>query len=257
MSACHGRSIARAKNEAQLIDSARKLIQEFRDSRSELDDDFPHLVDTSDLLDEIDKSIALVRQEDTLQTATVIREVKQNIKRMGYINQEGARAVRVRKRDMAKRGATDYPNRYKNTFRPMPKWLIERRDLLNKCVLCAQVGLTGNTKDGFEIHRDVLLEMSAKVKAVIGLDLVLVTWLQNAYDGPLQFDKAFERELAELQDQKQNTPECNPEQAKSDDAEEDWVFDNVTRNQAHAMAGDPGVQAWTEAAKTPPRRGCR
>ncbi|KAM0559499.1 hypothetical protein ACHAPJ_004529 [Fusarium lateritium] len=257
MSASHGRLIAKAKNEAQLIDSARKLMQEFRDTRSELDDDFPYLVDTTNILEEIDKSIVLVQQEDTLQTATVIREVKQIIKRMSYISQEGARAVRMRKRDVAKRGASDYPSRYKNTFRPMPKWLIERRDLLSKCILCAQVGLTGNTKDGFEIQRDVLLEMSVKVKAVIGLDLVLLTWLQNAYDGPLQFDKAFERELAELQDQKQNTPVFNVEEAKSDDTEEDWAFDNVTSNQAIAMAGDTGVQGWTEAAKTPPRRGCR
>ncbi|KAF4969392.1 hypothetical protein FSARC_3374 [Fusarium sarcochroum] len=259
MSWNHGRLISKAKNNTDLINSARNLIQDFRDARSELSDKFPYLVDTANVLEEIDKSIALVQQEETLHTATVIKEIKETIKKTSYISQEGARQVRVRKRDVAKRGVTvDYPNKHKNTFKPMPKWLVKRRDELNRRILCAQVGLMGNTEEGFEILRDVLLETSAKVKGVLDLDLVLATRLQNAsMTGPFQPNKDFEGDEVARQDEKQNTSNCSLEAVKPEDAEEDWVFDNVTLNQARAMAGEIGVKGWTETAKVVPRGGCR
>ncbi|KAL9575678.1 hypothetical protein ACKAV7_000476 [Fusarium commune] len=248
-----GHFIERVKSHDELIENARKLIQDFHNARSEIGDDFPSLVETAIELEELDKSVALIQQEESLRTAAVIREIKGTIRSVHYQSWEAVRVVGKKKKTVEKNGPDAMvPKRYIHSFRPMPKWVIRTKENLDNAVLCAQVGIIGNEKDGFSIRPDKVFGMNGKVKDVLGIHMVLASRL---WDEPTCIDG---RSISP-------DDECKGEGARhgtavegkdneTHDAEEISVYDNVTLDQARAMAGEVGVQSWTEAARLQPRR---
>ncbi|KAF4334607.1 hypothetical protein FBEOM_11557 [Fusarium beomiforme] len=237
-----------------LIENARKLIQDFRNAHSELGGDIPSLAETDVEIEQLDKSVTLVQQEEALHNAAVIREIKNTIKGIHSQSWEAVRIAAKKKRAIEKNGPDAMvPKRYFHSFRPMPKWTIRRKNDLDKAILCAQVGVAGNKKDGFMIQPDEVFRMSGKVTDAIGIHLVLALRL---WDVPTDIvgrltspDKASEEGVHQhgtAVDGAANDMLHN---------EQDSVYDNITLDWARAMAGDAGVEGWTEAAKLPrPRR---
>ncbi|KAM0243895.1 hypothetical protein ACHAP5_006752 [Fusarium lateritium] len=121
-------------------------------------------------------------------------------------------------------------------------------------VFCTHVGLVGNIEDGSDVQSDVLFETSGKVEQVLGIDLVLAIRLRDmryAVTAGVQPNEYFTEEEAIRQD---GHTDGALDDAKSDGTEQDCVYDNVTVDYASAIAGDVGVQVWTEAAKMSWRR---
>ncbi|KAM0349680.1 hypothetical protein ACHAPU_003509 [Fusarium lateritium] len=227
-------------------------MQEIRENLLKINNDFPHLVDLSNRLEELDKSVALVQQEEALQTATAVRVMKVINKSAQYIAGESARMAKVQRRVVDKNGpgALISP-KHKNTFRAMPRWLTGYKDDLDQRILCAQVGLVGTIESGFSIQSDVLFETSAKVKEVLGIDLVLATRLRDTsatVDGVTHMIECFQKGETERKDSGVS------EGTTPDEEEQDCVYENVTIGFARAIADDIGVQAWNEAAKVLPSR---
>ncbi|WKT38668.1 hypothetical protein QSH57_000486 [Fusarium oxysporum f. sp. vasinfectum] len=229
-----GHFIGRVKSHDELIENARKLIQDFQNARSEIGDDFPSLVETAIELEELDKSVALVQQEESLRTAAVIREIKGTIRSVHYQSWEAVR-------------------RYIHSFRPMPKWVIRTKDNLDNAILCAQVGIIGNEKDGFSIRPDKVFEMNEKAKDVLGIHMVLALRL---WDEPtcIGGQGTYPDDESKGEGAGQHGTAVEGIDDEKHDAEESSVYDNITLDQARAMAGEVGVQGWTEAARLQPRR---
>ncbi|KAF5655921.1 hypothetical protein FHETE_11118 [Fusarium heterosporum] len=136
----------------------------------------------------------------------------------------------------------------------MPRWLNGYKDDLDQRILCAQVGLVGTIESGFSIQSHILFETSAKVKEVLGTDLVLATRLRDTsstVDGVTEMIECFQKEETEPKDSGVS------DDAMPDDKEQGCVYDNVTIDFARAIADDVGEQAWTEAAKVLPSRRSR
>ncbi|KAG5760052.1 hypothetical protein H9Q72_011828 [Fusarium xylarioides] len=249
-----GHFIGRVKSHDELIKNARKLIQDFQNARSEIGDDFPSLVETAIELEELDKSVALVQQEESLRTAAVIREIKGTIRNVHYQSWEAVRVVGKKKKAVEKNGPDAMvPKRYIHSFRPMPKWVIRTRDNLDNAILCAQVGIIGNEKDGFSIQPDKVFDMDGKVKDVLGIHMVLALRLR---DEPTCIDgwSISPDDEVKSEETRQHATAVEGIDKGTHDAEESPVYENVTLDQARAMAGEDGVQGWTEAAKLQPRR---
>ncbi|KAF5628371.1 hypothetical protein F52700_8105 [Fusarium sp. NRRL 52700] len=249
-----GHFIGRVKSHDELIENARKLIQDFQNAHSEIGYDFPSLVETATELAELDKSVALVRQEESLRTAAVIREIKGTIRSVHYQSYEAVRVAGKKKKAVEENGPDAMvPKRYIHSFRPMPTWVIRTRDNLDNAILCVQVRIIGNEKDGFSIRPDRVFEMDGKVKGVLGIHMVLALRLWNE---PTCIDG---RSISPHDDSKsdgtrQHGPAVEGLEKEIYDAEESFVYENVTLDQARAMAGEDGVQGWTEAARLQPRR---
>ncbi|KAF5690590.1 hypothetical protein FCIRC_845 [Fusarium circinatum] len=249
-----GHFIARVKSHNELLENARKLIQDFQNARSEIGDDFPSLAEAAIELEELDKSVAFVQQEESLRTAAVIREIKGTIRSVHYQSWEAVRVAGKKKKVIEKNGPDAMvPKRYIHTFRPMPKWVIRTRDDLDKAILCAQVGIIGNDKDGFSIRPDNVFEMDGKVKDVLGIHMVLALRL---WSDPTCIDGRSISPDDESKSEGTRQPDTTAEgiDKKTHDAEGSSVYENVTLDQARAMAGEDGVQGWTEAARLQPRR---
>ncbi|KAF4990907.1 hypothetical protein FGRMN_8176 [Fusarium graminum] len=230
-------------------------MQEIRENLLKINNDFPHLVDLLKALEELDKSVALVQQEEALQTATTVRRMKVINKRTQYIAGESVRMAKLQQRIVERNGPeASISSKHKYTFRPMPRWLSGYKDDLDQHILCAQVGLVGSIESGISIKSGILFETSAKVKEVLGTDLVLATRLRDTsspVDGVNETIECFQKEETERKDSGVSHDET------PDDKEQDRVYDNVTIDFARAIAGDVGEQAWTEAAKVPPSRRSR
>ncbi|KAK2938167.1 hypothetical protein FoTM2_001385 [Fusarium oxysporum f. sp. vasinfectum] len=201
-----GHFIGRVKSHDELIENARKLIQDFQNARSEIGDDFPSLVETAIELEELDKSVALVQQEESLRTAAVIREIKGTIRSVHYQSWEAVR-----------------------------------------------VGIIGNEKDGFSIRPDKVFEMNEKAKDVLGIHMVLALRL---WDEPtcIGGQGTYPDDESKGEGAGQHCTAVEGIDDEKHDAEESSVYDNITLDQARAMAGEVGVQGWTEAARLQPRR---
>ncbi|KAF6529067.1 hypothetical protein HZS61_000379 [Fusarium oxysporum f. sp. conglutinans] len=249
-----GHFIGRVKSHDELIENARKLIQDFQNARSEIGDDFPSLVETAIELEELDKSVALVQQEESLRTAAVIREIKGTIRSVHYQSWEAVRVVGKKKKAVEKNGPDAMvPKRYIHSFRPMPKWVIRTKDNLDNAILCAQVGIIGNEKDGFSIRPDKVFEMNEKAKDVLGIHMVLALRL---WDEPtcIGGQGTYPDDESKGEGAGQHGTAVEGIDDEKHDAEENSVYDNITLDQARAMAGEVGVQGWTEAARLQPRR---
>ncbi|KAL7761242.1 hypothetical protein ACKLNR_007777 [Fusarium oxysporum f. sp. zingiberi] len=249
-----GHFIGRVKSHDELIENARKLIQDFQNARSEIGDDFPSLVETAIELEELDKSVALVQQEESLRTAAVIREIKGAIRSVHYQSWEAVRVVGKKKKAVEKNGPDAMiPKRYIHSFRPMPKWVIRTKDNLDNAILCAQVGIIGNEKDGFSIRPDKVFEMNGKAKDVLGIHMVLALRL---WDEPtcIGGQGTYPDDESKGEGAGQHGTAVEGIDDEKHDAEESSVYDNITLDQARAMAGEVGVQGWTEAARLQPRR---
>ncbi|KAF5710135.1 hypothetical protein FMUND_9635 [Fusarium mundagurra] len=249
-----GHFIGRVKSHDELIENALKLIQDFQNARSEIGDDFPSLVETAIELEELDKSVALVQQEESLRTAAVIREIKSTIRSVHYQSWEAIRVVGKKKKAVEKNGPDAIvPKRYIHSFRPMPKWVIRTRDNLDTAILCAQVGIIGNEKDGFSIRPDKVFEINGKVKYVLGIHMVLALRLR---DEPtcIAGRSISPDDESKSEGTRQHVTEVEGIDEETHDSEDISVYDNVTLDQARAMAGEDGVQGWTEAARLQPRR---
>ncbi|KAF4498590.1 hypothetical protein FAGAP_5223 [Fusarium agapanthi] len=247
-------NIGRVKSHNELIENARKLIQDFQNARSEIGDDFPSLVETAIELEELGKSVALVQQEESLRTAAVIREIKGIIRSVHYQSWEAVRVVGKKKKAVEKNGPDAMvPKTYIHSFRSMPKWVIRTRDDLDNAILCAQVGIIGNDKDGFSIRPDKVSEMDGKVKDVLGIHMVLALRL---WDEPTCIDGRSISPDAESKGEgtRQYVTAAEWIDKETHDVEGGFVYENVTLDQARAMAGENGVQGWTEAAGLQPRR---
>ncbi|KAF4448856.1 hypothetical protein F53441_7792 [Fusarium austroafricanum] len=244
-----GYFIRNAKNNAGLIENSRKLIQDLRNARLEIGDDCPSLVETATELDELDKSLVLVQQEDELHTAAVIKEIKNTILKVHYISETAVRITRVKKRAVEKKGPdAPIPKKHFHTFRPMPKWVIKDRDQLDKAILCAHVGLVRNMEGGLELQRDKLFELSAKVKEVLGIDLVLATRLRDTPTVIIDI-AASEKEF-----KGEGAVEPSLKDVRSEDVGEGCAYDNITLSLARVVAGETGAQGWAEVAKSSHQR---
>ncbi|KAF4943330.1 hypothetical protein FGADI_13495 [Fusarium gaditjirri] len=249
-----GHFIGRVRSHDELIENARKLIQDFQNARSEISDDFPSLVETAIELEELDKSVALVQQEESLRTAAVIRGIKGTIRGVHYQSWEAVRVVGKKKKAIEKNGPDAMvPKRYIYSFRPMPKSVIRTKDNLDHAILCAQVGIGGNEKDGFYIRPDKVFEMNGKVKNVLGIHMVLSSRL---WDEPTCIDGRSISPDDECKGEgaHQHSTAVEGKDNETHDVEESSVYDNVDLDQARAMAGEVGVQCWTEAAQLQRRR---
>ncbi|KAF5629743.1 uncharacterized protein FTJAE_8492 [Fusarium tjaetaba] len=249
-----GHFIGRVKSHDELIENARKLIQDFQNARSEIGDDFPSLVETAIELEELDKSVALIQQEESLRTAAVIREIKGTIRSVHYQSWEAVRVVGKKRKAVEKNGPDAMvPKRYIHSFRPMPKWVIRTRDNLDNAILCAQVGIIGDEKDGFSIRPDKVFEIDGKVKDVLGIHMVLALRLQ---DEPTCIDRrSFSPDdESKSEGTRQHVTAIEGIDKETHDAEESPVYENITLDQARVMAGEDGVQGWTEAARLQPQR---
>ncbi|KLP11142.1 hypothetical protein CEK26_000431 [Fusarium fujikuroi] len=249
-----GHFIGRVKSHDELIENARKLIQDFQNARSEIGDDFPSLVETAIELEELDKSIALVQREESLRTAAVIREIKGTIRSVHYQSWEAVRVVGKKKKAVEKnRPDAMVPKRYIHSFRPMPKWAIRTRDNLDNAILCAQVGVIGNEKVGFSTRPHEVFEMDGKVKDVLGIHMVLAL---RMWDDPTCVDGRGISlgDESNSKETRQHGTAVEGEDKETHNPEGNDVYGNVTLDQARAMAGEDGVQGWTEAARLQPRR---
>jgi hypothetical protein len=184
----------------------------------------------------------------------VIREIKSTVRSVHYQSWEAVRIVGKKKKAVEKNGPDAMvPKRYFHSFRPMPKWVIRSKDKLDEAILCAQVGIFGNEQDGFSIQSDKVFEMNGKVKDALGIHMVLALRL---WDEPTDIvgrtvspDDESKGEGAHQHD----TAVEGLDNEKPDE-EVGCVYDNITLDQARAMAGEVGVQAWTEAARLQPLR---
>ncbi|KAF9776547.1 hypothetical protein IL306_005234 [Fusarium sp. DS 682] len=199
------------------------------------------------------KSVALVQQEEALHTAAVIREIKNAIRGVHYQSWEAVRIAGKKKKAVEKNGPDAMvPKRYFHSFRPMPKWTIWRKDDLDKAILCAQIGIAGNENDGYMIQPHKVFEMSGKVKDVIGIHMVLAFRL---WDAPTDIvGRAVTPGRNSEGGLDQNGVAVEGADDEKPHNEQDSVYDNITLDQARAIAGEAGVQGWAEAAKLAPQR---
>ncbi|KAF5972001.1 hypothetical protein FCOIX_9603 [Fusarium coicis] len=232
-----GHFIRRVKSHDELIENARKLIQDFRNTRSEIGDDFPSLVETAIELEELDKSVALIQQEESLRTAAVIREIKGTIRSVHYQSWEAVRVVGKKRKAVAKNGPDAMvPKRYIHSFRPMPKL----ESLATKSI-------------GFSIRPHKVFEIDGKVKYVLGIHMVLALRL---WDEPTCIDgrSISPDDEPKSEGTRQLGTAIEGIDKETHDAEESPVYENITLDQARVMAGEDGVQGWTEAARLQPQR---
>ncbi|KAF5678718.1 hypothetical protein FDENT_8889 [Fusarium denticulatum] len=249
-----GHFIGRVKSHDELIENACKLIQDFQNARSEIGDDFPSLVETAIELEELDKSVALIQREESLRTAAVIREIKGTIRSVHYQSWEAVRVVGKKRKAVEKNGPDAMvPKRYIHSFRPMPNWVIRTRDNLDNAILCAQVGIIGNKKDGFSIRPHKVFEIDGKVKDVLGIHMVLALRFR---DEPTCIDgqSMSPDDESKSEGSRQHVNAIEGIDKETHDAEESPVYENITLDQARVMAGEDGVQGWTEAARLQPSR---
>ncbi|RGP72753.1 hypothetical protein FSPOR_2500 [Fusarium sporotrichioides] len=248
--------IAEAKSSTDLIKSARKLIQDFRDAQSSLRDDIPNLIETAKAVEELDKPVTLVQQEGNLHTAAVIREIKSIIRLIHHANGLCDWAIPRQKKAVTKNGLkAGVPTKLKYTFRAASRWVVKRRDALEKGILCAQVGLVGNMEGTFKVQYETLFHASAKVREMIGMELILAMSLRRTMvtitDEAIESNKHVGGERIE---QERTKSDIQPKDTKSGDTAEDWVYDNITEDQARGIAGEAGVQGWKEAVKLRSKR---
>ena len=164
-----------------LIGAAFTIVREIRTARDNVRGATKTLDDTSQQLATLERSLGLVEEEESLQTADVVQQVRaitgvaEEMKvffdRLAIGQQKSTAAQFMHalksgaKEDGELRGILDRLDRAKAE-------LVLR-------ISVAQVGLVGNLRNGFRVAFGVLTETNDKVKQVLGINLALMDRLRD------------------------------------------------------------------------------
>jgi hypothetical protein len=166
---------------ASLVSEAITLIQQIKKARKRINGTSTALENLSTRLDTISASLAPVQREPLLQEPAVEQQVKAIVNihkelKLFFDQLEAAQqkgnAIRLLR--ALKDGDND-----DITLAGILERLTAARGELVVRISTVHVGLTGNLKDGFTVARDVVTEINANVRRVLGAQLVLAERLQT------------------------------------------------------------------------------
>jgi uncharacterized protein YicC (UPF0701 family) len=164
-----------------LVGTTFTLIQQVRNARDRVRGASKVLENISRQLESLEQSLALVREEEGLQTAGVeqqvraITEVVEDLR--SFLD---ALAAEQQKKTISQLiRALKSGDKDDKQLEAILNRLDRGRDELVLRVSVAQVGVVGTLKDGFRIAFGVLLETNMKVDKVLGTNLILAERLKD------------------------------------------------------------------------------
>jgi hypothetical protein len=237
------------------------VVREIRTAREKVHGATKVLDDTSQQLATLERSLGLVEEEQSLQTADVAQQVqvitgiaeemKAWLDRLAIEQQKKPAAQFMR--------ALKSGDREDRELQKIFERLDRARGELILRISAAQVGLVGNLEDGFGVAFDVLTETNDKVKQVLGINLALMDRLRDRAplqigtcglgnscelslttleaDGmvPLDASDAEDLGLCDVQDAAHET---------TTHTDETSIHDNIMLSQARIMTGNVGMGHW-------------
>jgi chromosome segregation ATPase len=174
-------AIGTAASVVGLIGSAITLIQQIRNAQGRVRGASNALANLSKQLESLERSLSLVREEEALQTAAVGQQV-QGITEVAEELQSflDKLATEQRKRSISQViHAIKSGDKEDKQLADILDRLDRARDLLVLQISVAQVGVTGNLRDGFRVALGVLMETNKKVNEILGTNLVLAEQLKD------------------------------------------------------------------------------
>jgi hypothetical protein len=164
-----------------LLGTAFTLIQQVRDARGKVRDASKTLDSMSSMLQNLEKSLTLVRDEKALQTAVVTEQVTT----IGEVIKELVAFLDALGAELQKRAIQQLIHAFQSgdiedkQLQGILDRLDRARDELVLRISVAQVGLVGNLNDGFQVAFGILMETNKKVAEVLGTNLTLAEQLKG------------------------------------------------------------------------------
>ncbi|KAK3301806.1 uncharacterized protein B0T15DRAFT_578059 [Chaetomium strumarium] len=232
-----------------LIGSTISVIQQIRNARNRVKGASETIDSLSNQLDNLNRSLILVRDEKALQTAAV----GQQVRAITEVAEELRSFLDALAAEQQKRSISQLIHSLKSGDKDDKQLagILDRldrgRNTLVLQISVAQVGVMGNLEEGFYVAVDILKDTNNKVNAVLGTNLVLAERLQNRglqqTGGTISLD-ASDLKIVGPVDQSRDTTPGRAAPAGN----ETLIYDNVTVGQARIMTGNVGVENWLRVA---------
>lgn len=139
------------------------------------------LSDTGTQLEDLVRSLALVKSEPNLQTAGVVRQVTSITEIGEELNDFLEQLRRVQEKSSMRQfmHAVKSGDEEDKQLAIIVSRMDNARSGLILCIEVAQVGLVGNLNDGFRVASQTLVDVSQKVYDCLGRNLVLADMVQD------------------------------------------------------------------------------
>ncbi|KAH6892428.1 hypothetical protein B0T10DRAFT_458140 [Thelonectria olida] len=235
--------IASAASVAQLLSQTINLAERILDARRTVRG-YPKLLkEYEDQLEDLRKTLTLVRMEKELQTANVMDQTE----RVHSIAQELQSVLEEMSESMAKKKMRQYFHAITSGKRH-EKGIAEILDRLDRAktelrtrILLVHVGITGSLNGGFRAMLPLIQRVDRNVQSVLGSRLLVSSqldgrWTSPEDDGPLLLNEEDLRAIG-----------CDPP-ADTSPGERSYVG-NLTFDQAQAINGDVGAIKWNTVPK--------
>jgi hypothetical protein len=173
-----------------LLDAALTAVQKVRAASAHVKGTTKTLQETSQQLDGLVRSLTLVKAESGLQTASVARQLSAIIDIGGELQ---AYFNRLRQRQEGDSTTRQFFHALKSgddddkELAGVTERLGVARSELILCIEVAQVGLIGSLTDGFRVVSQTLAEVNAKVKELLGSDLLIADVVKDRSVGVGEF----------------------------------------------------------------------
>ncbi|CZR65953.1 uncharacterized protein PAC_15853 [Phialocephala subalpina] len=228
-----------------LLETAINLIQRLRKARDSINRTSQTLDNITKQLNTLFSTLNLVKEEETLQTASVgqqLQAIVEVAKELSdFFDKVKAEQERqtVRRFLHALKSGDEEDVELAAIFDRLDKARLE----LVLRISLAQVGLIGNLQDGFSVAIGVLQETNTNVKQILGRDLSLAIRLEDNQpqhaDGTVPLDQADIEALG-----LDAALETAADDATVTESDSTTIVDNITLGQARIMTGDIGVESW-------------